>query len=111
MREDFNETQKWLVEKSERVHEAGIRHKGLSGTICEDLLMEKLRISIPELNFGGGIVKFGNPEVKGAKLREENLSSQIDIIIYHEQPAFELEKSVVVKISNVKGIIEVKKWA
>jgi len=45
--ENFNEIQKELVEFSERIHEVGIRHTGLSGTICENLLIKALRNSIP----------------------------------------------------------------
>jgi len=111
MTSDFNVVQKELVEKCERAHFEGTRHTGLSGTLCEDLLIRTLETVVPKLNFGRGVIKFGDPIAKGEHLSgKKDLSTQIDIIIYRGEPLFELEKSIVVPIDQVLGVIEVKKW-
>lgn len=111
MPEDYNATQKWLVENCERMHEAGIRHTGLSGNICEDMLMEKLRLSIPDLKFSRGVIKLGFHKQDNAWVESEDLSTQIDVIVYAGEPDYELEGCVVIPLSKTRGIIEVKKWS
>jgi len=106
----YNVIQKELINKSEKAHFEGIRHKGLSGTICENLLIKALRENIPGVNFDRGVIKFCSPELKGKNIRKGDISSQIDIIIYRGKPLFEIEGNVVVHISQVFGVIEVKKW-
>lgn|SRR3989338_2273758 len=106
----FNITQKELVEACEKVHYEGLRHKGLSGTICENLLIRALRKEFPDLHFDRGVIKFSDTNVKGEELNSNDLSAQLDIIIHRSIPVFEIEDSVVVHASQVLGIIEVKKW-
>lgn len=107
--DDFNKTQKWLVEQSERAHEAGFRHKGLSGTICENLLTEALRKDIPEFSFDRGIISFAI-DPTSTSVSSKNLSPQLDIIIYRGKPLARIGDQVIVHESQAKGIIEVKKW-
>lgn len=106
----YNITQKNLVYKAELAHAGGLRHSGLSGTVCEDLLAKDLRKNFSNLNFDRGIIKFGNPDVVGANLRSSDLSSQFDVIIYKGKPLYKEAGSVVVHFKDVVGIIEVKKW-
>lgn len=109
--EEHNRIQKKLVEDCETVHKIGIRHSGLSGSICENLLLKQLRKSIPELNFDRGIIKCCNPKSKGHDIKNDgDLSGQIDIIIYNGNHLRKIEDVVVVHKDNVFGAIEVKKW-
>jgi hypothetical protein len=103
----FDEIQKWLVEQSERAHKEGIRHAGLSGTICENLLMLELRKSVPKLNFDGGVIKFCKGKINNTK---HDVSKQIDIIIYKGKPIYDIFGTIVVHSSQVLGAIEVTKW-
>ena len=105
----YNKTQMWLVEMCERAHEAGFRHTGLSGTICENLLTEALRKDIPGFSFDRGIISFATNPLHSIPKSEE-LSSQLDIIIYTGKPLANIGEHVIVHGSQVKGIIEVKKW-
>ena len=110
--ENFNEIQKELVEFSERIHEVGIRHTGLSGTICENLLIKALRNSIPELNFDMGIMKFCDYKLVGRDIdKKKDLSSQMDIIIYDGKPIKKIDETAIIHISQVLGVVEVKKWS
>src|SRR3989338_10667621 len=107
--DNFNKTQKWLIEQSERAHEVGLRHKGLSGTICENLLTEVLRKDIPDFSFDRGIILFAtNPASK--PVNSKDLPPQLDIIIYEGKPLAGIGDQVVVHELQAKGIIEVKKW-
>lgn len=106
---DFNKIQKRLVEESELLHYHGVRHTGLSGTTCEDLLLKELRKLVPEINFGRGVIKLKN-DIFGSDLKIRHLSTQMDIIIYKNKPIFNSGSVIVVEPSNVLGIIEVKKW-
>lgn len=109
MKNNFNKTQKHLVEMSERAHEAGFRHKGLSGTICENLLTETLRKDVPEFCFDRGVISFAtNPSSNSVSTKD--LSPQMDIIIYDGEPSARIGDHVIVHKSQAKGIIEVKKW-
>lgn len=105
----FDKRQKELVEFCERVHEIGIRHTGLSGSLCEDALLRYLRKDIPEMQFYKGHIKksdlIGKPY------------PQLDIIICKNNyvPNKKLKRISdvinIVPIEHVKGVIEVKKWA
>lgn len=106
----FKQIQKDLVEKCERAHEAGIRQAGLVGTVCEDSLVDALQKDIPELNFGRGVIKLGNPEKIGSSLVSKDLSTQLDIVIYRGPPRITIANCVVVLKNQAVGIIEVKKW-
>lgn len=105
----YNQIQKDLVRICEEAHYHGLRHKGLSGTICEDALMGQLRLAAPEFKFDRGVIKFGKNI--GEDLDVEDLTTQIDIIIYKGNPIYESQKHVVVNASDVLGVIEVKKWS
>lgn len=107
----WNRIQSKLVRRSEEPHFHGLRHKGLSGTICEDLLIKELRRAIPALRFDRGVVKFVNPTIRGNELKAEDLSSQFDIIIYRGKPVYHSAANAVIYAGNVLGVIEVKKWA
>lgn len=105
----YNQIQKQLVETCERLHYNGIRHKGLSGTACEDLLILELRKHFPELKCNRGVIKFKDTSF-GADLHDGDISTQLDIIIYKNKELYESCESVVVHTSNVVAVIEVKKW-
>ncbi len=107
---DFNKIQKELVQECERLHCVGVRHTGLSGFACENLLMEKLRKSIPDLKFDRGIIKICKEETTGRSIKKDDISPQIDIIIYQGKEIFKYEGFVIVHKENVLGVIEVKKW-
>lgn len=104
-----NEVQKELVELCERAHESGFRHPGISGTICEKILIEQLKKEFPHLNFGTGVVLLSKE--KGHKLKKSDYSSQIDIIVYKGNPEYEQTGFVAVHVENVFLVLEVKKWA
>lgn len=108
---DFNEVQKRLLKVSELAHFHGLRHKGLSGTICEDLLLRMLRKSVPELKFDRGVIKFGDRSMCGEELKANDLSTQLDVIIYRGRPLYRSAGDAVVHIDDVKGVLEIKKWA
>jgi len=105
----YDQIQKKLVEKCEKVHEAGMRHSGLSGTIVENLLIKELNGNIKKFNFDRGVIKFCKK--KGRNLREKTLHKQYDVIIYKGESANKFGDNVVVNIDHVKGVVEVKKWA
>jgi len=107
---DFNKIQKELVLECEKLHCEGVRHPGLSGSACENLLMEKLRKSIPDLKFDRGIIKICKEETKGKSIEKDDISPQIDIIIYQGKEIKKYEGFVIVHKENVLGVIEVKKW-
>lgn len=106
MKTIYNSRQKLLVEKCERFHEKGINHGSLSGSLVEDLLITFLREDIKGFNFFKGQIRSGNES-----------SCQIDIIIcddsFKQDEVFRFFKNYinVVPLENVKGVIEVKKWA
>lgn len=109
--EDFNTTQKRLIEAAERAHYYGLRHKGLSGSVCEDALIDALRESVPSLHFDRGVIKFADRNIFGNDLKTENLSTQLDIIIYSGEPIYKAGGNAVVHADDVLGVIEIKKWA
>lgn len=105
----YNQTQKQIVELCEKANYYGIRHKGLSGTVCEDVLTNALKRDVADFKFGRGVIKFSKN--LGADIKTKNdLSPQIDILIYKGEPIINIHNTVVVDISQVAGIIEVKKW-
>jgi hypothetical protein len=109
----YNDEQLKLVKKSELAWYEGLRHKGVSGDVCELLLMNYLKKQFPNLNFGKGQIKKSN--AKGEKLKKEktNLSEQIDIICYTGKSLLDKKSFgnyVVVNKDQVKFTIEVKKW-
>lgn len=106
----FHKQQKKLVLRCETAHKFGLRHKGLSGAICENLFMDELRKSLPSLRFDRGVIRYAQRE--GWKLTKEDISSQIDIIIYQRRPELKIiGKHVSVPIKDVLGVIELKKWS
>ena len=109
MRDNFNKTQQHLIEMSERAHEVGFRHRGLSGTICENLLTEALRKDVPDFSFDRGIISFATDPTSNP-VNSKNLSPQLDIIIYKGKPAARIGDLVIIHESQARGIIEVKKW-
>lgn len=102
-----DQIQKKLVEISERAHQAGITHTGLSGMLCENILIAELRKALPGFNFDRGVVRFNTDQ---ATHKKEGLSSQIDVIIYRGKPLFAADGVVAVPVGQVLGVIEVKKW-
>lgn len=105
-----NSIQKALIKKAELAHANGLRHPGLSGTICEDLLIKSLIKSLPGIRMSRGIIKFGDLNIIGSNLHKDNLSTQFDIIIYKNKPIYREGGNVVVASSNICAVIEVKKW-
>lgn len=79
----------------------GSRHWGEDGRYKETILKKVLKTRLPNLSIGTGFI------VNEA----QNVSKQIDIIIYDEtihEPFFKEEDFVIVPNNCVKGIIEVK---
>jgi len=107
----FDAAQKELIDKAERAHYEGIRHKGLSGSVCEDLLIEALRDSFTSsrLNFDRGMIKFAAARTRGQGLAGA-MSSQMDIMVYEGEPVYRTLSQAIVHISKVKGVVEIKKW-
>lgn len=101
----YNLRQLELVEFSEQVYHSKLRHKGINGSLYEDILIKYLREDIPELNF-----------FKGQIIDNEETSAQYDIIICKKgtlQAPF-LSKVTpyvsIVKRNDCLGVIELKKW-
>jgi hypothetical protein len=105
-----DDIQKRLVRDAENAHHRGLRHKGLSGAVCEDLLMKQLRRSIHSLRFDRGVIKFGDPDAVGDGIADGAISPQMDVIIYNGRPKSRTFSEVVVPVSQVRVVIEVKKW-
>ncbi|MCK5211134.1 hypothetical protein KAJ89_00370 [Candidatus Parcubacteria bacterium] len=105
----YNQTQKQIVELCERANYYGIRQRGLSGTVCEDVLINALKRDLPEFNISRGVIKFSDNVGVDIKTKED-LSPQIDIILYKGEPEYSVHNTVVVKVGQVAGVIEVKKW-
>jgi len=107
----YNQIQKKFIELPERAHYQGIRHRGLTGTACEDLLIRALKKEVPALSFNRGVIKLNRKESVGRQINSrQDLSSQIDVIIYKGKPLHKLESSVIVHVDQVLGVIELKKW-
>ena len=103
MPRDMQKVQNEIVDYSERLHKLGLRHSGLSGQLCEQLLKRELTKDT-QLFYTTGQVTSGN----------RKSSPQIDLVI-HKKPIHneitKLSKDVnVVPRYDVVGIIEVKKW-
>ena len=101
----YNSRQLEIVEFSERVYHEGLRHKGINGSLYEDILIKFLREDLPELSFFKGQIRDGR-----------HFSSQFDIIIAEkETQQTEFIKSInpyvsVVDRKQALGVIELKKW-
>jgi len=101
----YNLRQLEIVEFSERVYHEGLRHKGINGSLYEDILIKFLREDLPDLCF-----------FKGQIRDERYLSSQFDIIITKKNTQqTEFIKSVnpyvsIVERDKALGVIELKKW-
>jgi len=104
---DYQRIQLDIIVKSEKPHEFGLRHRGISGSICSWILRDFLRKEFPHTNFDEGIVC--KAKRKGSYLSDQ-FSPQVDIIVYHGDPWEKLYEYVVVPTKNVFLIIEVKKW-
>lgn len=105
---EFDKEQIDLVWESEEAWYRGFRGPGISGSICEKLLLSFLRKNIKELKFSSGVIT--RSYEKGKKLHKEELSPQIDIIAFKNEPLYQLEDFVIVHEKDVVCIIEVKKW-
>lgn len=108
----FNSQQKKLVEFVEKVHETGIRHGGLSGTLCEDYLITSIINNIDQLSFCRGQI------ILPSNNREVISSPQFDIIIYDKAYKTNIIADYLpwsltnaIPLKYVKGVIEVKKWS
>jgi hypothetical protein len=92
-----------IVDFSEKLHKLGLRHSGLSGQLCEQLLKRELAKDT-SLKFTTGQIVFGDGES----------SPQIDLIIHQktiENEISGISKDLnVVPLDDVVGVIEVKKW-
>ena len=101
----YNLRQLQIVEFSERVYHEGLRHKGINGSLYEDVLIKYLREDLPNLCFFKGQIK-----------NEDKSSQQFDIIIAKpntEQTKFLRQVNPYVSMvqrANVLGVIELKKW-
>lgn len=102
----FDRRQLEIVEFSEQVYHAGLRHKGINGSLYEDFFINYLREDVKDLKFYKG-------EIKTEKPTE---SSQYDIIIC--KPVTKIASFLIpvtsfvniVEEKNVLGVIEIKKW-
>lgn len=96
-----------MVEFSERVYHAGLRHKGINGALYEDCLIKYLREDVPELSFYKGQIQ---NEATNSR------SSQMDVIICKKStPILDFVSSVspfvnLVPRKDCLGVIELKKW-
>lgn len=94
-----------LVEFAAQVYHAGLRHKGINGTLYENKLIKFLREDIPELDFYRGQIK-----------SENSRSPQYDILICKKGTRqLEFLKDVdplvnIVDKADCLGAIELKKW-
>ncbi|MBE7654019.1 hypothetical protein [Tenacibaculum finnmarkense] len=101
----YNLRQLEIVEFSERVYHEGLRHKGINGSLYEDILIKFLREDLPDLCF-----------FKGQIRDNRNYSSQFDIIIAkNTTKQTEFIKSInpyvsIVEKGQALGVIELKKW-
>lgn len=92
-----------LVEFGERVYHLGLRHKGINGSLYEDILIKYLREDIPEFTF-----------FKGQLKSDEKISPQYDILICKKetkQPEFLTEISNIISVINPNdclAVIELK---
>lgn len=95
-----------IVEFSEKIFHSGLNHKGLNGSLYEDLFLKILREEIPELDFYKG------------QIREMDKSSpQYDIVICRKDtPKIDFLQKVnplinLVPLKDCIAVIELKKWA
>lgn len=101
----YNLRQIEIVEFSERVYHEGLRHKGINGSLYEDILIKFLREDLPDFCF-----------YKGQIRDERYFSSQFDIIIAKKNTQqTEFIKSInpyvsIVERDKALGVIELKKW-
>ncbi|RLD55957.1 MAG: hypothetical protein DRJ01_15920 [Bacteroidetes bacterium] len=101
----YNLRQLEIVEFSEKVYHEGLRHKGINGSLYEDILIKFLREDLPNLCFFKGQIK-----------DKRYFSSQFDIIIAKKtMQQTEFIKSInpyvsIVKREQALGVIELKKW-
>jgi hypothetical protein len=101
----YNLRQLKIVEFSERVYHEGLRHKGINGSLYEDILIKFLREDLPDLCF-----------FKGQIIDETRSSSQFDIIIAKKgTQQTEFIKNInpyvsIVEKEQALGVIELKKW-
>ncbi len=105
----WNKIQADLVIVCEKPHEYGIRHKGLSGFIVEQFLMEQLRKIFPVVNFDIGIIANTEEKIVNFESDDKRLSNQIDIICYHGEPERRMFDVIIVPTRKVLAVIEVKK--
>jgi hypothetical protein len=104
--EYYQKRQIEIAEFSERVYHECLRHKGLNGSLYEDLIINYLRTDVPEYSFFKGQINEGH----------QKISEQFDIVVCKkgfEQPNF--LKKVNPYISPVSqdqalAVIEIKKW-
>jgi hypothetical protein len=95
-----------MVEFSEKVYHAGLRHKSINGALYEDLLITYLREDVPELSFYKGQIDNGH----------NSRSSQMDVIVCRKDtPELDFIKQVspfvnLVPRKDCLGVIELKKW-
>lgn len=106
---NYNQIQKDLVRICEEAHYHGVRHKGLSGALCEDALIRVLKEEFPNLGINRGVIKFDSSKL-GNDLKTQDLSTQFDIVIYKNKPFYISEGVVVIERQNTLAVIEVKKW-
>ena len=68
-------------------------------------------IEILAVEFRSGVIKYAARNKRGNALKSREMSSQMDIIAYEGQPLYRTGSQVVVHISQVRCVLEVKKWA
>ena len=100
---NMQQVQDGIVDFSERLHKLGLRHSGLSGQLCEQLLKREL-VKDTHLQYTTGQIILDNGKS----------SPQIDLIMHQtriENAICSISKDInVVPLHDVVGVVEVKKW-
>lgn len=106
----YDHLQMDLVVRCEKPHEFGLRHRGISGDICNKLLRDFLGQEFPRLSFDTGVTTPREKKGDWFPAASEELSPHCDIICYIGPPFEQIYDYIVVPLKFVLFTIEVKKW-
>jgi len=104
-----------LVIQSEKPHEYGLRDKGMSGRIVQELFKQFLRSEFPHYHMDEGIACSLNNKTEFQQQGTQSttskfLSPQVDILFYSGKEWERITDYVVVQRNRVHCVLEVKKW-